>query len=289
MGMNTVLPADRIRDRISVRDYVLEVEIGAFQAERGTTQRIRLNVEVEVARSDEPVLDDVDRILSYDTITQAIDAALAAERLNLLETLAERIADLLLPEPRARRVHIRIEKLDRGPFALGVDITRDRQMAARVAVDRPAPIVVHLAQAAIDDTRLPGWLDQIERLGRPVILTVVSHDLELPPAAITPARRRIALLAIEQNAWVLAGRDPRCVVVSTRTEIDWAMENGQMTVWAPSKMVLDAVERPDTASQDATALALWFAEVVDACRVLMLGETAVEGGEAVALADQLAL
>ena len=27
-------------DRISLRDHIVEVEIGAFQAERGTTQRI---------------------------------------------------------------------------------------------------------------------------------------------------------------------------------------------------------------------------------------------------------
>ena len=31
-------------DRISVRDYVRQVEIGAFRTERGVTQRIRLNV-----------------------------------------------------------------------------------------------------------------------------------------------------------------------------------------------------------------------------------------------------
>ena len=29
-------------DRISLRDYVVEVEIGAFQQERGTLQRVRL-------------------------------------------------------------------------------------------------------------------------------------------------------------------------------------------------------------------------------------------------------
>ena len=35
-------------DRISVRDHIIEVEIGAFQTERGNTQRIRFNVVVEV-------------------------------------------------------------------------------------------------------------------------------------------------------------------------------------------------------------------------------------------------
>ena len=37
--------------------------------------------------------DDVDRILSYDRVTEAIDAELGAERLNLLETLAARVAE----------------------------------------------------------------------------------------------------------------------------------------------------------------------------------------------------
>ena len=35
-------------DRISLRDHLVEVEIGAFQAERGNTQRISFNVVVEV-------------------------------------------------------------------------------------------------------------------------------------------------------------------------------------------------------------------------------------------------
>ena len=36
-------------DRISLRDHIVEVEIGAFQQERGTTQRVCFNVVVEIA------------------------------------------------------------------------------------------------------------------------------------------------------------------------------------------------------------------------------------------------
>jgi dihydroneopterin aldolase len=35
-------------DRISLRDHVVAVEIGAFQAERDMTQRISFNIVVEV-------------------------------------------------------------------------------------------------------------------------------------------------------------------------------------------------------------------------------------------------
>ena len=112
-------------DRISLRDHIVEVEIGAFQLERGVTQRVSFNIVVEVQPIEQPILDDVDRILSYDRLTEAIAIELGAERLNLLETLAQRIADRILLEPQAIRVFIRIEKLDRGPGALGVEISVD--------------------------------------------------------------------------------------------------------------------------------------------------------------------
>ena len=43
--------------------------------------------------------DDVDKILSYDKVTGAISDEVFAERVNLLETLAERIADRVLNGP----------------------------------------------------------------------------------------------------------------------------------------------------------------------------------------------
>ena len=47
-------------DRISVRDLTVEVEIGAFQVERDTTQRLRFNVVVEVRPVEAPLDDDVE-------------------------------------------------------------------------------------------------------------------------------------------------------------------------------------------------------------------------------------
>jgi hypothetical protein len=86
------------------------------------------------------------------------------------------------------------------------------------------------------------------------------------------AQRRIDLLAIEQNAWVLAACDDRCVVVETRTELDWAMKNGQTCVWAPSKIVLDSVDTPSAQPRDAVSLAAWFAATYQARELLVIGE-----------------
>lgn len=267
-------------DRISLRDHVVEADIGAFQSERGKRQRLNFNIVVEVTPPSGPVEDDVDKILSYDTITEAIAHELAEERLNLLETLAERIADRVLHAPQAQRVFVRIEKLDRGPGALGVEIVRARGQVPAVAVDAgdavPHPRVVHLSTAAIADPGLGAFLDRLVAAGQPAILCVGAGDLIVPQTGHAMTQRRIDLLAIEQNAWVLAARDDRCVVVATRTELDWAMKHGQISVWAPSKIVLDAVDGPSASPRDATALTAWFAGLMQATELVVVGEAAPE-------------
>ncbi|MCE8006812.1 dihydroneopterin aldolase [Aestuariivita sp.] len=260
-------------DRISLRDHIVEVEIGAFQAERGTTQRICFNVVVEVEPIAAPLDDDVDRILSYDRVTEAIAHELSEERLNLLETLAARIAERILLEPQAVRAFVRIEKLDRGPGALGVEIVRSRAQieTAEREDQKPHPRLVYLSNDAMASAHLSGWIDQLEERARPLILCVGAPDRPAPRTGHGMTQRRVDLLAIEQNAWMLAARDPRCVVVSTRTELDWAMKNGQISVWAPSKIVLDAVDGPSAHPRDAVALAAWFAATFEAGEMMVIG------------------
>ncbi|WP_333830100.1 dihydroneopterin aldolase [Pararhodobacter sp.] len=277
------------RDRIALRDYPVEADIGAFQTERGQRQRLLFNVVVEVAPPPAPLEDDVDRILSYDRITEAIADELASERLNLLETLAERIAERILAEPRAQRVFVRIEKLDRGPGALGIEIVRSRaaaplrQLREDGSDDALHPLVVYLDNAAITAPDLPQRLDTLEGRGAPLVLCVGLPPMAGQEAAALPAavQRRIDLLAIEQNAWRLAARDRRCLVVASRTEIDWAMRQGQTIVWAPSKLVLDTPDGPLARAGDGPALALWLAEILAARAVVVPEGTGLSAGSRV--------
>jgi len=282
-------PADRAEatsgsdplDRISVRDYVRDVEIGAFQSERGVTQRLRFNVVLEVAHHNGAAKDDVDQIISYDTITEAIEAELATERLNLLETLAEHVAERCLEDRRAIRVFVRIEKLDRIPGALGVEIMRTRvelgenvvrpvEEVRMVEVKELRPIVVFLPSRLIKSPELGAWLDAIDTLENPAIIALEPVETDLKPVDHV-VQRRIGLLAIEQNAWILASHDDRCVVVETRTELDWAAKQGNMSVWAPSKIVLDAVHRPKVDARQPRRLAHWFSGEIEASAVIEIG------------------
>ena len=261
-------------DRISLRDHIVSVEIGAFQAERDMTQRINFNIVVEVRHSAEDLGDDVDLILSYDRVTEAIDIELAAERLNLLETLAERVADRILKEPQAQRVFVRIEKLDRGGGALGVEIVRAGTDGANAVHTGDLPLnarVVFLGCAALSSRNVSGWIDQLTQLPEPLVLVVPPIGPNLT-ATTKRAKAQISLLAMEQNAWAFCAQEPRCAVVETRTELDWACKNGQVSVWAPQKFVMDAVETPLDLIEDPVALAVWFSEQIGAAELVLVGE-----------------
>ena len=267
-------------DRISVRDYTREVEIGAFQSERGVEQRVRFNVVLEVSRHAAAATDDVDQVLSYDSIVEAIEHQMSTERINLLETLAERIAEQILSNPKAVRVFVRIEKLDRIPGTLGVEIVRSRvggrnvtplQDAPQATEEEIHPLVVFLPNDVLQSDTLKSWLDAIAANPLPAIICLEKTALEIPVTDVAPVDRRMGLLAIEQNAWVLASRDSRCVVVDSRTELDWAMKNGQLSVWAPSKVVLDALNKPESDASDPLGLAQWFAREFSADHISVCG------------------
>lgn len=266
---------DQHLDRISLRDHIVSVEIGAFQAERDMTQRISFNIVVEVEHAAADLGDDVDLILSYDRVTEAIDAELAAERLNLLETLAERVADRILREPQAQRVFVRIEKLDRGGGALGVEIVRSLADLRPNQDGNSAELnarVVALGRDALASAHLGGWLEQLVAMDAPLIVCVPSDAQTKPNVDTALAQAHIDLLSIEQSAWRFASAAPKFAVVGTRTEMDWATKNGQACVWAPAKFVLDAVESPLELINTPNALAHWLCREIGAVELVVIGE-----------------
>ena len=264
---------ERAVDRLLLGDYIRKAEICAFGEERDVEQTLRFNVMVELVPADAPVGDDVDGILSYDTLVQTIDTVLRDERLDLLETLAERIADRLLAIPAVRHLTLRVEKLDRGPFALGVEIERTaRQAVAAVpdlfAIRGEAPLVVLVDEAALGDARLSERFDALLAPGRPVVLAPCSAPERGETGGVD---RQIDLLAMEQAAWRIAGRDARCRVIESRTELQHAIDQTCLAVWAPSRIVRRATDPKVRDRLQGRALAEWFAERLGAGDVVELG------------------
>ncbi len=116
-------------DRVFVRDLVLPMQVGAYAFEHGHTQRVRFDVEASVARPAR-LTADLGDVFSYDVITDGIRLLIEREHIDLLETLAERIAAMLLAHSAVLRVRITLEKLDVGEGTVGCAIERVREGAA---------------------------------------------------------------------------------------------------------------------------------------------------------------
>jgi (5-formylfuran-3-yl)methyl phosphate synthase len=112
-------------DRIFLSDFVLPVHIGAYTHERGKPQNVRFNVDARVRRADR-LAEDMRDVVSYDLIADSIRMIAAQEHIALVEALAERIAALILTHPRVTSVTVRVEKLELGSGAAGVEIVRHR-------------------------------------------------------------------------------------------------------------------------------------------------------------------
>lgn len=113
-------------DRIFVRGLVLPVAIGVYDEEQGITQKVGFTIEASVAAGVSPQGDNIDEVPSYDDLVTAVKSIIAAGHINLVETLAARIAERCLTDKRIVSVLVRIEKLERGPDAVGVEIVRPR-------------------------------------------------------------------------------------------------------------------------------------------------------------------
>ena len=122
-----VVEDDVATDRILVRDFVTPIRIGAYKHERERTQNVRFNVDVAIVRAPQ-VAQDMRDVFSYDVILDGIRMIVAQEHIALIETLAERVAALILAQPRAVSVTVTVEKLDVGPGAVGVEIVRKRSV-----------------------------------------------------------------------------------------------------------------------------------------------------------------
>lgn len=111
---------------VFVRDQVLVCSIGVHKRELDSLQRVRVNLDMAVLEGDKPLNDDLKNVVCYEKITAGVRAVADRGHVNLVETLAERIAATCLADGRVRSVLVRVEKLDvfDDVDSVGVEIER---------------------------------------------------------------------------------------------------------------------------------------------------------------------
>ena len=116
--------------KVVVRGLIAEARIGVSEEERGRPQRLRLDLELEVAPPDDlgpGFSDDLAEVFDYGALRDRLHSLCRKNDAKLLETLADRIARDCLEDPRVRRARVRIEKPDIFDEVEGIGVEVERQ------------------------------------------------------------------------------------------------------------------------------------------------------------------
>jgi len=266
----------KMLDRISVRDYIVNVEIGAFRVEHGVKQKIKVNVVLEILPNNAFETDNVDRVISYDTLVESIDYQFYSERVNLLETVAERIAQSCLEDARAVRVFVRIEKLERITGGLGVEIVRENIQGLRKLQNptyqkskiKPSLKILNVPKEYLNQRLVNELINKINRLEDKHII-LLSRDTESKVFQFENLNDfYISLLEMDQSAWLFAKYNEKFLVADSRTELDWAIKNDRIPIWAPYNMYSKVVSSPKKYFSAPLYLSCWLAVETEASEVL---------------------
>lgn len=117
-------------DKIYIRDLSLRTIIGIFPEERTKRQDVIVNVIMEVAsHAPAAASDDIEDTTDYKSITKKIIQHVEESSYNLIETLAERCAEICLESQDVQTVTVTIDKPGALRFArsVAVEIFRTQQ------------------------------------------------------------------------------------------------------------------------------------------------------------------
>ena len=128
IGPLRIADADRRIRHVFVRDLMLDGHIGIHGHEQGVSQRLRINLDLAVI--DQPLpADRIEHVVCYQQVIEGVTAVVGRRHVNLVETLAEDIAQSILANPQVTAVRVRVEKLDAFANAASVGVEIERTSA----------------------------------------------------------------------------------------------------------------------------------------------------------------
>jgi aspartokinase-like uncharacterized kinase len=164
----------------------------------------------------------------------------------------------------------------------------ERSIAASIGL-----IVVKLGGSVVRSSELQSWLDAIAQGAGCVVVVpgggALADEVRSSQNSLgfgDEAAHRMALLAMDQLAWAVAGLRPGFEVCDTEQALRDALERSQVAVWAPYTLVSGRSDIPQSWTVTSDSLALWFAGRLGASACYVIKSVARKS--AAASAKQLA-
>jgi dihydroneopterin aldolase len=115
-------------DTIFLRDLKVETVIGIWEWERKIRQIVSIDLELAADIRQAAATDNIDDALNYKAVAKRVQQFVGESSFQLVETLAEKIAALILDEFPVPSVQVRVNKPGaiRGARDVGVSIRRSK-------------------------------------------------------------------------------------------------------------------------------------------------------------------
>ncbi len=113
-------------DIIFIDDLRVSTLIGIYPREKAMPQTVEMSLQIGTSTIGASASDNIGDTIDYSQVVERLRSELATQHFNLLETLAEDVANLLLKDFGATWVRVSIAKLGmmRGVRRVGVVIER---------------------------------------------------------------------------------------------------------------------------------------------------------------------
>jgi aspartokinase-like uncharacterized kinase len=164
----------------------------------------------------------------------------------------------------------------------GASLTDATNVAAAAGAARP--IVVKLGGSVVRSGELMGWLDTIVGAPCPIVVVPGGGALADEVRACQSrlgfgdrAAHRMALLAMDQLAWAVAGLRQGFSVGATEAELRAALGRREIAVWAPHALISARTDLEESWRLTSDSLALWLAGKLAAPRCYLIKSIARKG------------
>jgi dihydroneopterin aldolase len=122
-------PAQHVEQKILIKDLMLDMPIGVLPKEKKQTQRVIVNLELNVIPQDNWQADEIKNVVSYAEIIEMIQGIVGEQgHINLVETFAEIIIQKCFEYEMIVGISVSVEKPDiiKEVASVGIKISRQK-------------------------------------------------------------------------------------------------------------------------------------------------------------------
>ena len=118
----------KYKKKVIIKNLILNIFIGIHDFEKKKKQRVRFNIEVVTNPNIIPNNKDLSTILNYEDIINKIKILVKKQHHELIEDLAENIFKMIFKNRLAKKINIKIEKLNivKNSESVGIEFSKKR-------------------------------------------------------------------------------------------------------------------------------------------------------------------